>query len=351
VPEAWTGLRADHFLSWALPFLSRTRIRQKIQMGESLLNGRRYATSARVRAGDEITVSWRNAPGEEAAPALPILYEDEHLLAIDKPAGIASHPMGRIQSGTVIQFARQRHTREIQESLARGDGSLYPCLVNRLDRFSSGIVLVAKTRGALVAAHALAARGGIAKSYVALVEGTLEVEAGRTTARIALSISRDESSGIRVKMKAGKEGLPSMTEYRVLRRFPSHTLVRAFPLTGRQHQVRVHFAAIGHPVWGDLLYKDEALFRRYLLNGGKLDATLPPRHLLHAEGVQFAHPVTGAQVEIIAPLPADFLEILGSLAGEPCATPPHSAQRYQRSKWRIFASSSRFLGTGDGSTG
>jgi len=306
VTEAEAGLRADAFLAKAFPFLSRTRVRQKVQMGESLLNGRRFSTSARVRTGDEITVTWRGAPNTEAAPALPILYEDEFLLAIDKPAGAASHPMGRIQSGTVVQFARQRYAREIRESLESGDGRFYPSLVNRLDRFSSGIVLIAKTREALAAAHALAARGGIAKSYVALVAGMLESEEGR----IEIPIGRDESSGIRVKMKAAQGGLPSVTEYRIIRRLPSHTLVRAFPLTGRQHQVRVHFAAIGHPVWGDLLYKDDALFRRYLENGGKVDESLPPRHLLHAARVSFAHPMTGAEIEISAPIPTDFEEIL-----------------------------------------
>ena len=309
VDDTSSGIRADAFLCRELPFLSRTRVRQKIQMGESLLNGRRYASSTRLREGDLITLQWRGVPDRSPQPPLQVLYEDEYLLAVNKPAGVASHPMGRAQSGTVIQSARQLYAREIQDSLSHGDGSFYPSLVNRLDTFTSGIVLIAKARETLLALQALAARALISKEYAACVEGRLAQDEGR----IDLPIGRDSSSAIRVKMAVRPDGLPSVTDYRVRRRLPRHTLLAAFPQNGRQHQIRVHLAALGHPVCGDLLYIDEGLFLRYQRNGGILDDTLPSRHCLHAERVAFIHPVTKSLLTISAPLPADFLEILEHL--------------------------------------
>jgi RluA family pseudouridine synthase len=309
IDGAGAGMRAVAFLCRELPFLSRTRIRQKIQMGESLLNGRRYASSTRLKEGDEITLEWRGVPDRGPQPELEILYEDEYLLAVNKPAGIASHPMGRTQSGTVIQSARQLYAGNIRDSLNHGDGRFYPSLVNRLDTFTSGIVLIAKVRDALLALQDLTARALISKEYAACVEGRVAEDEGRIT----LPIGRDAASTVRVKMAARPDGLPSVTEYRVRRRLPAHTLLSAFPLTGRQHQIRVHLAALGHPVWGDLLYKDEELFLRYQRNAGVLDDSLPSRQCLHAERVTFIHPMTRTTVTITAPIPRDFLEILSRL--------------------------------------
>jgi RluA family pseudouridine synthase len=309
VSKEHEGLRADAYLALHLPFLSRTRVKQKIQTGESLLNGRRYASSARLSEGDEIAVSWRKIPEIRPAPDLAVLYEDDDLIAVDKPAGVAAHPSGRIQAGTAIQFIRFRLAGETARRLQAGDASFYPNLVNRLDRYTSGIILAAKHRNALVAMHALAARGMIAKTYIVVVEGTIERDAGR----IELSIGQDSGGAIGVKMRVRPDGVACVTEYRVSRRFGGHTLLAAFPLTGRQHQVRLHFASIGHPVWGDLIYKDERLFMKYLANGCKIDDTLPPRHLLHAERASFIHPMNGRKIEIVSGLPRDFLEIMETL--------------------------------------
>ena len=315
VPARRAGLRAVDFLALELPFLSRTRVRQKIQTGESLLNGRRYATSARVQEGDRISVLWRGKPARTLPRALTVLYEDEHLVAFDKPAGVASHPVGRIQTGTVIQLARMRHADEIHADLCRGGSEFYPCLVHRLDAQTSGVILVAKRRTALRALQALAAAGGMEKRYVAVVEGILEAASGR----IDLPIGRDETSAIRLRMSARPDGKPAVTDYRVSRRLSRHTVVCAFPRTGRQHQVRVHLAAIGHPVCGDLLYEDEARFLQ-VLEG----VVAPARHLLHAESLTFMHPVTRRTVEVVSPIPSDFAEAMASLeAGAviPAASP------------------------------
>jgi 23S rRNA pseudouridine1911/1915/1917 synthase len=315
VPASRAGLRADVFLSRELPYLSRTRIRQKIQMGESLLNGRRYSTATRLRAGDEISLSWRGLPERGPVPDLEILYEDGHLLAVNKPAGVASHPMGKRQAGTVVQYARLRYGKIIQESLERGDMTFYPTLVNRLDVFTSGIVILATTRAVHKAMQALVEQRLITREYIALVEGTLRDEEGL----IELPIGTDTTSAVRVKMACRSDGRKSATRYAVIERLPGHTLVRVIPLTGRQHQIRVHLAAIGHPVRGDLLYKDEALFLAAQETAGPseglapLPGPLPPRHFLHARWASFTHPVTGARVTVEAPLTADFETIVRQL--------------------------------------
>jgi len=299
------GLRADAFLFLRLPFLSRARIRQKIQTGESLLNGRRYATSARLRAGDEILIVWRGAPDRRPAPALPVLYEDDFLIALDKPSGMASHPGGARQSGTVVQSLRERFEADVSWSLQAG-GDFFPGLVNRLDFFTSGIVLAAKTRTALRWMQALVASRGVEKVYAALVEGACELDDGT----IDLPLGPDRASRTCVRMAVRPDGAPSVTHYRVVRRLAGHTLLSVHPLTGRQHQIRAHCAAIGHPVWGDLIYRDERLFLRWRANGGRLDDSLPPRHCLHAEFCFFDHPVTGVRVRIHSPVPADFMAIV-----------------------------------------
>jgi 23S rRNA pseudouridine1911/1915/1917 synthase len=310
VAAAHAGLRADVFLTRELPLLSRRRIRQKIQMGETLLNGHRCASSTRLRPGDEIILTWRGVPQPDSPPDLPILHEDEILLAVNKPAGIASHPMGRIQSGTVVQFARRFYADRIRASLDAGDTGFYPRLVNRLDRFTSGVVLLAKTRDALHVMQAMVMDRLIGKGYVALVEGVVKEDHGR----IDLPIGPDPHSRIRVKMAPVKDGLPATSEFVVMRRLPAHTLLAVSPITGRQHQIRVHLAAIGHPIVGDLLYKDETLFIRS--QGGEDGGELPRRHCLHAETLRFDHPLTHAPLTITAPLPADFLQVMADLEAD-----------------------------------
>ena len=308
VPAELAGLRADAYLFRELPAVSRSRIRQKIQMGESLLNGGRFSTSTRLRSGDVIRVTWRTAPRDEPVSDLAVLFEDDVLLAVDKPAGIASHPMGRHQSGTVVQFARRRFDAAIRESLGRGDVSFYPTLVNRLDVFTSGIVIVAKTADVHRAMQEMTMRRLIRREYVALVEGVI----GDREGTIDLPLGPDPASGVRVKMAVRGDGRPSSTRYEVMERLPSCTLVRVRPLTGRQHQIRVHLAALGHPVVGDLLYKDEALFIAAQEPGGRGAAQ---RHCLHAERAIFIHPLTGAEIRIEAPIPADFQRIVELMRG------------------------------------
>lgn len=292
-----------------MPALSRRRIRQKIQEGDCRVNGRRHTASTRLREGDLIELRWRETAGEPAeAPAPVILYEDDELLAVDKPAGVPVHPVGRKQAGTLIQILQSRFRPQIAHSLVTDGGDFYPSLVNRLDLFTSGVVLVAKRRAMLRVMHRLIAEGGIRKRYAVLVRGRVEPETGTIDLPIGPA-----GTNVAIRQAVRSDGLPSRTEYRVLERLNGHTLLQAFPLTGRQHQLRVHFAAAGHPVWGDLIYDDEELFLRYIAGGCRLDPSLPPRQGLHADRLAFRHPLSGRPVEIAAPWPADFLQALAGL--------------------------------------
>ncbi len=324
VPPGRAGLRADVFFALAFPFLSRARIRQKIQQGEALLNGRRFATSARLREGDEITVAWRRpvpygdaadgaagaaAPDAAAGPPPVILHEDAWYVGVDKPAGRASHPSGGTQAGTVIQQARAYLRSGTVARLAGGDRDAWPVLANRLDRFTSGVVLVAKTVPALIAIQALREAGLVRRSYRAVVAGRVAGDEGVIDAPIAPV----RHGGIGVRMAVSPGGLASRTAWRVLERGTDHTVLEVAPETGRQHQVRVHLASLGHPVIGDLLYPDEAPFLRWWANGCRLDDTLPARHLLHARTLSFVHPFTRVEVTVESTIPADFTAMLAAL--------------------------------------
>ena len=301
------GLRAEAYLALKFPSLSRSRLKQKIMTGEVRVNGNRLATSTRLRAGDLLAARWREEPGPPAE--LEVLYEDGILLAVNKPAGLPIHPAGGRLRGTLIQSVRQAFRLQIQRSLEAGDPDFYPSLVHRLDLFTSGVVLIAKDRPTLVAMHRLLAGGGFAKRYLALVCG----EVSRPRGRIEGPIGPDPSSRVRLRRCIRPDGLPAVTEYEVLERLAGHTLLAAYPLTGRQHQIRVHLASLGHPLWGDLIYQDETLFLRYAAAGCRLDPTLPSRHGLHAERVRFLHPASGRELELTAPLPEDLARVIAEL--------------------------------------
>ena len=316
------GLRAEAFLALKFPSLSRTRLKQKIMSGEARVNGHRLATSTLLREGDLLAVNWREEPGPPVE--LQTLYEDEHLLAVNKPAGLPIHPAGRRLRGTLIQSVRQVFRLQIQRSLEAGDLGFYPSLVHRLDLFSSGVVLIAKDRGTLVAMHRLLAGGGVSKRYLALACGEVAPPAGSPRGRIEGPIGPDPSSRVRMRRCIRPDGLPAVTEYEVLERLRGHTLLAVYPLTGRQHQIRVHLASLGHPLWGDLIYQDESLFLRYAEAGFRLGPGLPPRHGLHAERVRFLHPAGGQELELTAPLPEDLARVIANLR---LPAPPQAAGR------------------------
>ena len=284
------GQRLDQVLHGRLPQFSRSRIQQWIGEGRVRVNGAVLRASHSVRAGDAVEVEPAAAPPLHAsAEAIPlrVLYEDDDLVAIDKPAGMVVHAGAGIHSGTVVNALLHRF-----ERLSGAGGALRPGIVHRLDRFTSGVLLAAKTDAAHHALAAQFASRQVEKTYVALVHGEVTAETGR----IERPIARDPVRRTRMTARL-REGRAAWSEYRVLRRFPKFTLLEVRIGTGRTHQIRVHLSSLGHPVAGDTLYGAPANV------GGQ-----PPlgRYFLHAQRIRFRQPSTGKDITIEAPLPAEL---------------------------------------------
>ena len=303
------GMRADIFLSLQCSFMSRSRLKQKIQQGESLLNNRSHSASKRIREGDVFTVYWKKEGMHMHQACVPeIVYEDEYCLAVNKKAGQPVHPTGRKQSGTLIQDIHYYYQDEIRQSLESGSSDFYPRLINRLDVFTSGIVLVSKRGIHYSAFQKLLCEGGFSKEYCALVEGVIPDNA----ITLDKPIGPDTESVISLKKAVCANGQSSRTDITVIKRFPKHTLLRAYLFTGRQHQIRVHLSDYGYPVVGDLLYKDEKLFLQYYKNDFSCEG-LPERHCLHAERMTFVHPLTNEKIQLYAEIPEDMDKIINTI--------------------------------------
>jgi 23S rRNA pseudouridine1911/1915/1917 synthase len=257
------------------------------------VNGEARRASYAVRAGDEIAVDPAlQAPLRAVAEDIPlrVLYEDADLVAIDKPAGMVVHAGAGVHAGTVVNALLHRFG-----ALSGVGGELRPGIVHRLDRETSGVLLVAKHDAAHRALAAQFAGREVEKTYIALAEGTFECETGR----IERPIARDPVR--RVRMTARLEsGRAAWSEYRVLRRFAKFTLLEVRIGTGRTHQIRVHLASIGHPVAGDRLY-GAAAHPEY------------KRFFLHAQRIRFRQPSTGEAVTVAAPLPAELEQWLNTI--------------------------------------
>lgn len=315
------GRRVDRLLAARFPELSRTRIQQEIAQGRVRVAGRSVKPSHRIEAGDsiELAIAPESPPVAMPEPIpLDVLYEDDDFAAINKPPGIVVHPGAGIRSGTLVNALLHRYGR-----LSTIGGRDRPGIVHRLDRGTSGVLLVARNDQAhqRLARQFLARR--VEKAYLALVHGRLEHDTGR----IALAVARDLRRRTRMTTRR-PEGRSALTTWRVLARLVPHdqsssksapgsaesdrrrwfTLVEALLHTGRTHQLRVHFSALGHPVVGDMAYGAP---RRIRLDR---DPIAPPaRPWLHSARIRLVHPRTGLPVEIRAPLPADLLEWLRAL--------------------------------------
>ena len=302
VPGEAAGQRLDVFVQHELRRTSRTRAQRIIEKGAFDATGRRLRSNDRVREGDRI-VLWREAfETDEEQPPLPVLFEDPHLLVLDKPALVAVHPTARYHKHTVIERLRSERPDE------------FLTLIHRLDRETSGILLIARTSESerafkRVLEDRTLGRGApieITKSYLAITRGT------PANGFLEQPLELDPESPLRVKMRvaAPGTGLDARTEIQVLETRGNYALVRAGLHTGRQHQIRVHLSAAGCPVVGDKLYgPDERLLARAA--DGQLTpedlATLElPRHALHAHRYALRHAVTGAPLDLSAPLPADL---------------------------------------------
>jgi 23S rRNA pseudouridine1911/1915/1917 synthase len=300
------GLRLDVWLARRLPSLSRARLQALVGEGLVLLDGHAARPSTRLRDGQTITV---HIP--PAAPAVPqpediplaIVHEDAHLLVIDKPAGLVVHPGAGTPSGTLVN-ALLRHVRD----LSGVGGVLRPGIVHRLDRGTSGLLVVAKddeTHRAL--ARQFASRR-VEKEYLALVHGA---PAGRQ-GEIAAPIGRDPVHRKRMSARAPR-GREARTSWQIEERLDGAALLRVRIHTGRTHQIRVHLASIGHPVAGDVTYGGTRAPSCRLADAREALRGLR-RPALHAARLVFTHPATGERVAFASPLPPDLLAVLHRLA-------------------------------------
>ncbi|MCS7219698.1 MAG: RluA family pseudouridine synthase [Anaerolineae bacterium] len=293
------GERIDRWLAMALPDRSRAEIQRWIKEGHVRVDGISPKASYKVRPGDTVIVQ---IPPPLPAMALPepipldILYEDNDLLVINKPAGMVVHPApGRVhRTGTLVN-AVLAHVPDLVIG-----GEQRPGIVHRLDKDTSGVILVAKNDAALRDLQAQFKARTVEKAYLALVEGELPTTHGR----IEAPIGRDPRHRQRMAVVPEHRGRSAVTEFLVLERFSGYTLIEARPRTGRTHQIRVHLTSIGHPLVGDPVY------------GRKHPRLHCPRQFLHAFRIGVRLPSSGMWAEFTAPLPADLEEVLERLRRE-----------------------------------
>jgi len=300
------GLRLDRVVVRHCPELSRTRAQQLIEAGLVLINDKPAKDSHKVHANDVIRVVPQERPplrAEAEAIPLDVLYEDEDVIAINKPAGMTVHAGAGNSHGTLVNALLGRG-----QSLSQSEDPLRPGIVHRLDKETSGILLVAKNDFAHAKLSEAFRQRAIRKIYIALVQGSVEGDRGR----IELAIARDRNRRTRMTAKRSTllpDSRPARTDWRVLSRIDSTSLLEVRLHTGRTHQIRVHFSALRHPVVGDTLYGAAGQWRV-----GR--TTLPSlgRNFLHAAKIGFVQPRSGQSIELSAPLPAELKEYLAKLA-------------------------------------
>lgn len=308
IEERDAGKRLDHFLQEHLTTYSRSRIQAWIKEGRVLVDGSPAKSSHLLRAGEEIQAAPEEAPPLRAAPeALPIeiLYEDACVIAVNKPAGLTVHAGAGAHSGTLVN----RLVHHFQ-SLSQVGGELRPGIVHRLDKETSGVLLVARTDAAHRNLAAQFSARTVEKIYFALVHGAVSADSGRITKPIA----RDPVRRTRMTAKLAS-GRRALTEYRVIERFAGFTFLEIRLGTGRTHQIRVHMADLGHPVAGDKLYGGaKAAAPRMFLHAARIGFSSPS--FLSPEGLSPAglSPEDSPQrVTVQAPLPAELEEWLTAL--------------------------------------
>jgi 23S rRNA pseudouridine1911/1915/1917 synthase len=279
--------------------LSRSRIQKLIQDGQITIDGRKVKPGYRVHPDDRILVNIPPPTPLEIQPeAIPleILYEDTHLLVVNKPAGMVVHPAPGNIAGTLVH-ALLHHCRD----LSGIGGKERPGLVHRLDKETSGLLVVAKTEAAHRALAAQFKAHTVTRRYLALVHGTPKARQGT----IELAIGRDLKERKKFSPRTTRPR-SAVTQYEVLERLGEFSLLSVRPRTGRTHQIRVHLSHLGHPIVGDKVY---GVRRRRDLEKGLWVA----RQMLHAQGLGFDHPQTGKRLEFLAPLPPDMETVLAQL--------------------------------------
>jgi 23S rRNA pseudouridine1911/1915/1917 synthase len=301
LPDCPGGQRLDQALAAALPQYSRSRLSAWIRDGEVRLNGRTARPRDAVFGGETVVVQARLAPDDGVMPErmpIKVLYRDSHVFVIDKPPGLVVHPGAGNRNKT------------LQNGLLALDPKLAVVpragIVHRIDKDTSGLLVVARTLEAHTALVAALAEHAVVREYVALCVGAMT--GGGTVDK---AIGRHRTDRLRMAVRA--DGREAVTHYRLVERFDHHSLLRVILETGRTHQIRVHLSHVGHPLVGDPLYGG----RRQLTAGSSpaLRAALGSfgRQALHAAKLEFDHPVNGKSISVESPLPRDFTDLLAIL--------------------------------------
>jgi 23S rRNA pseudouridine1911/1915/1917 synthase len=302
IPLSFSGKRADIVFSRLLPGLTRSQIRRLIEEGLILVEKKPIKPSKKLSGGETVSIKLLPPEPLEAKPQnipLQVLHEDEDIVVVDKPAGISVHPGAGIKEGTLVNALLY-----ICKGLSGIGGKVRPGIVHRLDKDTSGVMVVAKNDFAHQALINQFKSRTVSKSYVALVLGKVKGEEGSFSS----PIGRHPTNRIKMSSRA-KTGKEALTLWKVIKRYEGVTMVEAEPRTGRTHQIRVHFADNGYPLLGDRVY-GPVRHKSDLLN--TVSRSLG-RHALHASTIGFVHPRSGERVEFHAPLPNDMMEVIDIL--------------------------------------
>lgn len=304
------GLRVDKYLSIAVTDYSRAFLQRAIKEGRVTIDGQPLKAKREVKEGEHVRVALpilaEDRLNAEAIP-LDVVYEDEDILAVNKPPNMVVHPSRGHGRGTLANALLHHCKRHLSDT----GGPLRPGVVHRLDRDTSGVILCAKTNRAHAGLAEQFKERRIRKQYAAIVRRSMEHDSGE----ISLPIGRDTRA--REKMRVDPlQGKPALSRYFVEQRFERFTFVRMEPRTGRTHQIRVHLSAMKHPVLADALYGGgDAVCVSELKGTKRLEGEEPilTRHALHAWRIEFAHPVSGKTMALQAELPADLQSVLAVL--------------------------------------
>jgi 23S rRNA pseudouridine1911/1915/1917 synthase len=331
VPREAAGQRLDQFLTAHLDGVSRSRVQLLMGQGDVLVDGEREKASMKLRGGERIVVTGEPHPAPLKATAedipLDVVYEDADLAVVNKPAGMMVHAgSGQNEDarskGTLVNALLHRF-----KKLSSTGGDLRPGIVHRLDKDTSGLIVVAKNDRAHAALGEMFSSRQIRKTYIALVQGNVE----RAKGSINASIGRDPVRRTRMTTQPNENARSAVSHYEVIRRFANRfgkfTLVKVRIETGRTHQIRVHMASIGHPVVGDTLYGGagqltdqvaaQAAQSKAARRKAEPERLRLGRNFLHAAKLEFPHPKTGKLLQLEAPLPEELESFLVQLEADP----------------------------------
>ena len=306
------GRRLDKYLRGRFPRLSRTMIQKMIKDGDITVNGKPAKPSYEPASGDRIDLTIPPPEPYEVIPEdlpLDIVYEDDHLLAVNKQTGIIVHPSKSTQTGTIANGLAY-----YAKSLSHGDDPFRPGIVHRLDKNTTGIMLVAKTDEAHWRLSLQFERRTVRKTYLAVVEGNPELDSDLIDAPLGAHPTMKDRHMVpgAHQMVLRKLAKHAVTEYEVAERYRGYALVHLHPKTGRTHQLRVHMSFIGHPIAGDTFYGGHHVSECHLTGSGG-ERPITSQQALHAYRIRFRHPISEAMLELEAPPPPELAHLIHML--------------------------------------